>query len=319
MSNPLELIWINRPITHTGHFMRPHSHMCYQLYYYLSADKAKVFHLGEKHITIARGCSILIPPYTQHFTEPSNSDIITYELKLIINDPFLRDHLPPFPSPLYDEGHSEDIFEYIFTNWMSHDAQIIQNITAFLYAFLLRFCISETHEAPAFSHFIFTDAYSAITRKTIAYLEQYFSNSFSLDSLSEYINYNKSYLCTVFKRETGYSIIEYLTFVRIRNAVISFIFYGDTISSVRESSGFVSAVHFGRVFKELLGVTPREFRSVFQSLSSRDVASIFPKNPIVNYHISSLEEAMDALRSIGETVILRLDAGKKAAGSESSL
>ena len=197
--------------------------------------------------------------------------------------------------------------------------QIIQNITAFLYAFLLRFCISETHEAPAFSHFIFTDAYSAITRKTIAYLEQYFSNSFSLDSLSEYINYNKSYLCTVFKRETGYSIIEYLTFVRIRNAVISFIFYGDTISSVRESSGFVSAVHFGRVFKELLGVTPREFRSVFQSLSSRDVASIFPKNPIVNYHISSLEEAMDALRSIGETVILRLDAGKKAAGSESCL
>jgi AraC-like DNA-binding protein len=70
--------------------------------------------------------------------------------------------------------------------------------------------------------------------------------------------------CRYFKKHTGKTYIDFLNEIRINEACKK-IFAGnyDTIASVAYDTGFKSAVSFNRVFKQIIGKSPLQYRNEY--------------------------------------------------------
>ncbi|GAB6090784.1 response regulator [Spirochaeta dissipatitropha] len=124
------------------------------------------------------------------------------------------------------------------------------------------------------------DHYSAIVKKLIAgrvaqsqqthridlrpilhYLENNFQDSISLVELSEEFAVSKEYLCSLFKKETGCTITEYLTRIRMNKARDLITHYQLPLKKIPEMVGYIDVSHFYKTFKRYFGVTPGQFRN----------------------------------------------------------
>ena len=68
------------------------------------------------------------------------------------------------------------------------------------------------------------------------------------------------YFCKIFKKVTGMTFTEYLGRVRVEKAKNLLLNPHLRISEIAYAVGFQSLTHFNRVFRELTGQSPTDFR-----------------------------------------------------------
>lgn len=85
----------------------------------------------------------------------------------------------------------------------------------------------------------------------------YFEN---VTDLAKNTPYSYSRLSRIFKKHTGYTIVEYISSVKINMAKEAFLYTDKTIAEIAQDTGFSSISHFNRTFKRFIGMSPREFR-----------------------------------------------------------
>lgn len=111
----------------------------------------------------------------------------------------------------------------------------------------------------------------------ISYINEHYASISALDELAEALHRSKSYLCRVFRQETGMTISYYINYLKIQYACHRLTDSRASVSAVALESGFESASYFNRIFRKYTGVTPGEFRSSLLSsnptLSSRQYLS----------------------------------------------
>jgi len=91
-------------------------------------------------------------------------------------------------------------------------------------------------------------------------IEKEYSQDISLDSIAETVYLSPSYLSYLFKKETGLSLIRYITQVRMEKAVELLTSTNMKIVDIYEQLGFRSATYFIQTFRHMYGVTPAKFR-----------------------------------------------------------
>ncbi len=101
------------------------------------------------------------------------------------------------------------------------------------------------------------------------YIDRSFDEDITLDTLSNILNLNKQYLCRLFKRATGSTIIDYLNFVRTCKAE-AFLKEDMNISDVAYKVGFSSPSYFNKIFKRYKLCTPLTYKRIVQH-TERDV------------------------------------------------
>jgi len=313
MERRVELIWANRSQMNVGQQMQEHVHACYQLYYILYGNAT--FVVGDKNLSVKEGSCFLVPPMVPHKMLPLQKSVLgSLELKLFVKDPFLLQGLQDMQALYQDEGTLKRLLEYVVENWNCREEQNSVDISCVLSTVLLNFFVHTLHYENKDSSHILTDGYSALTRKILVYIETRFPYRFSLEALGEQLNYNKNYLCSVFAKDTGVTIVEYLNFVRVRRAVIFFAFYGQDVYTACESAGYANLSHFSRTFKAMVGLPPRDFRRAFSMLSQQEAAKYYADEQLLNYQSCTLEEAMASLRRSGE-LAKKILAGHNAWGN----
>ncbi len=302
MEHRVELIWANRGQLQAGQLMQQHYHACHQLYYILSGTA--VFLIGSQPVEAKPGSCFLVPAGMPHQMLPvEQGPLESLELKIFIKDPFLLDHFQTPPEPVTDEGAMKRMLTYAVENWDSRDPQNRTDIEYILSAVLLNFFVDKLRYAHKDSTHILTGDYSALTKAILVYIEKNFSRPFSLQELGHQLSYNKNYLCSVFAKDTGATIVEYLNFVRIRRALIFFAFYGQDVYTACESVGYGNLSHFSRTFKAMVGMPPREFRKAFSMLTQEEAAKYFTDERFLSYQPCTMEEAFAALRRSGEVAM----------------
>lgn len=101
-----------------------------------------------------------------------------------------------------------------------------------------------------------------ITDSIIKALTEKIYGTTTLDEVCAGVLFSKSHLKALFKKNTGYSIMDYYTHLKLERAKI-LINEGElSISDIAELLGYSSIHYFSRVFKAKTGMTPTEFKNL---------------------------------------------------------
>ncbi len=102
--------------------------------------------------------------------------------------------------------------------------------------------------------------YSPTVQKTIFMIDSDISANLSLAALAAHQNISAGYLSTIFKKETGKTISEYIREKRMAHAAH---LLGTThlqIQTVALHCGIMDVQYFSKLFKKQIGKTPKEYR-----------------------------------------------------------
>ena len=109
------------------------------------------------------------------------------------------------------------------------------------------------------------DGYAWIRSEEIReYLRDHLSEKITLDMLSEKFYVNKYYLTRLFRQAYGMTVNDYLLQSRISHAKELLRFSALTIEEIGESCGITPLYYFSRTFKQVEGISPREYRKKWQ-------------------------------------------------------
>lgn len=90
--------------------------------------------------------------------------------------------------------------------------------------------------------------------------ENYSREDFSLSGAAEYVGLSVQYVSKLFRREMGATFVDYLTSVRIRQAVKLLHEEDMKIYEIAERTGYATQHYFSNVFKKNMGMSPAEYR-----------------------------------------------------------
>jgi AraC-like DNA-binding protein len=93
---------------------------------------------------------------------------------------------------------------------------------------------------------------------TLTYIDEYFSEKITAESLARKLNIGRTTLMTGFKHYTGNTLNDYLVNVRLRNA-IHLLREGLNVQETADRCGFGDSSSFIRSFKKEFGTTPRQY------------------------------------------------------------
>ncbi|MBQ8358550.1 MAG: AraC family transcriptional regulator [Oscillospiraceae bacterium] len=102
--------------------------------------------------------------------------------------------------------------------------------------------------------------YSPPVQKALTYIDANLAGSLSLRTLAETLNVSSSYLSTLFKKETGQTITEYINQRRVKHAKHLLESTRLQVQTIAQHCGIVDVQYFSRVFKRIAGMTPKEYR-----------------------------------------------------------
>ncbi|MDD3795181.1 MAG: response regulator [Lachnospiraceae bacterium] len=103
------------------------------------------------------------------------------------------------------------------------------------------------------------DVSKNIIDKVTNYVKQHYQEEISLDLLAEKYYLNSSYLCRLFKRNTGVGLTDYMIELRMEKAKELLLLGKYKIYEVSQMVGYRSDKYFFRVFKQYTGQAPTEF------------------------------------------------------------
>lgn len=98
------------------------------------------------------------------------------------------------------------------------------------------------------------------------YIISHLSEPLSLEEIATAVYLTPNYLCTLFKKHTGQTIVEYIIMQRIDLAKRLIIAKDWPLHQISEQCGFSDYKHFSHTFKKVTGVVPKEYRKVKQNI-----------------------------------------------------
>lgn len=102
--------------------------------------------------------------------------------------------------------------------------------------------------------------YSLLVRKVVTRIDTDLTADLSLKAQAELLNVNSSYLSTLFKKETGTTLTEYVNRKRIDHALLLLNSTNMQIHLIAQYCGIPDVNYFTKTFKKIIGKTPREYR-----------------------------------------------------------
>lgn len=102
--------------------------------------------------------------------------------------------------------------------------------------------------------------YGSEVSKAMEYMAQNYKNEIGLRDVAEYVHINESYLSFLIKKETGKNFTDHLNFFRIEKAKEFLRSRDANASETWEVVGYSSLSYFSRVFKQITGMNPSEYK-----------------------------------------------------------
>jgi AraC-like DNA-binding protein/ligand-binding sensor protein len=97
--------------------------------------------------------------------------------------------------------------------------------------------------------------------KARAFIHEHQTEALSLGQVAKAVNMSSYYFCKMFKKVCGINFANYVARVRIERSKNLLLNPNLRVSEIAYEIGFQSLTHFNRVFKNILGQSPSEYRA----------------------------------------------------------
>jgi len=264
-------------------FAMPDSHLhdWYELYYLVQGERD--YFIRDRTFHLAAGSMAAIPPNELH--RSLGNHVRQWERILISFRPgFLAgssaDHAallalfhqenPCLQASGKDRARIETILADMLQEASSQAASFPLQLSALLTQLLVLLQrLNSQRRQPA--HPVLSSRHARV-EPILSFLNQSFAERITLEDLARRFHISPFYLCKRFRAETGFTVVEYLNQVRIREARRLLEKTDLSILEVSAQTGFNHVSHFGRLFKGATGRTPGAYRRNF--LQSRAVRRV---------------------------------------------
>ncbi len=97
---------------------------------------------------------------------------------------------------------------------------------------------------------------------------------YSVEDICSNYPYSHAVLCQQFKKITGYTIVEYKTKQKMKQACARLINTNYKVTDIASALGFESLSYFLRTFKKEIGMTPKEYRKLYKKGEIKNESSL---------------------------------------------
>ncbi|MDR1639177.1 MAG: helix-turn-helix domain-containing protein [Clostridiales bacterium] len=115
------------------------------------------------------------------------------------------------------------------------------------------------------------------------YIQQNYDSRIKVSEIADFCHCSESYLSHLFKKRTGVNLNAYINKVRIEFAKTYLMHTDSSVTVIASMAGFEDANYFSRIFSELIGYPPTEFRRRHLEAGPRmgqiDKPTHYPRGP----------------------------------------
>lgn len=250
----------------TGHYTMPvnHFHDHYEIYYLLSGERFYFIH-HQTHLVQA-GDLVLIDRRLLHKT--INTGVPDHERILVSFDEAFIDAAglcgvfrtggPVVRRLPGDPLLAQELMQHMLRERQSGDTYSPLYIRSLLTQLLIACARAKQADRRAAAQGS-PPAYQSMS-EIARYMNEQFAAPLTLSSVARRFGFSPAYVSRTFKQATGFSFVEYLNNVRVREAQRLLAETSWQVIRIAGEAGFQSIAHFGRVFKQISGRTPLQYR-----------------------------------------------------------
>ena len=100
-------------------------------------------------------------------------------------------------------------------------------------------------------------------QKVLDYIDKHFLYDLTLGTVAEHFHFSEKYFSRYFKQKMDVSYTQYLTSLKIRQAKYDLQHTDTTLYEIAMKLNFSDSSYFTKVFKNMEGITPSEYRKLF--------------------------------------------------------
>lgn len=97
-----------------------------------------------------------------------------------------------------------------------------------------------------------------MVKQAITYIQENYSRAISTDDVCRHLGFDKSYVCTTFKKITGSTIISFLNMTRCTHARDLLLSGGTCVAECALRCGFQHLSYFTKTYKRYMGELPSQ-------------------------------------------------------------
>ncbi|MBR2023023.1 MAG: helix-turn-helix domain-containing protein [Clostridia bacterium] len=222
-----------------------HTHNHYEIMLYIEGNGQMLTKKGN--IPFSIGTIIIVPPKIEHGSTSKNgfkniSIGGSFEAFFSFEEPVVLSDTP--------SGEGKTLATLIYDNRFNSHKYLQVLISAYLHFLLQNIKVNKQSENSI--------------KKIIFDISNRFSDSeLNLSALLQESGYAEDYARALFKEMTGKTPIRFLTEIRIKHACFLIDVYANSLSlaQIAEQCGYLDYVYFSKQFKEIMGISPREYKN----------------------------------------------------------
>jgi len=105
-----------------------------------------------------------------------------------------------------------------------------------------------------------------IIHRTVQYMQLHYSSKTTLEEIAQSVYLSPTYLCRLFKKKTGCTVMQFYTNLRIGKCKELLQTTDKMLSTIAQETGFEDQSYFTKVFKRIVGMTPLMYRKKSQRI-----------------------------------------------------
>ncbi len=244
-----------------------HTHSFVEIFYVTNGSANHKFNGGPSKPIQAGDAYLILPSQTHSFIR--TKETICSHRDIIIRESFFHEVCDFIDPTLFDKLSSGEISPHVTlspakVNYLENQINIINQIlptsigqkkaiiktfaAALLEPFLTFKAEMHFSEFPAWFKNLLSNF------NMVEYMQQ------GLNKILKPFNYDRKYLCRVFKKYMGITMTDYLNHIRLDYAMNMIQSTNKNILDIAQDLGFSSVSYFNVIFKKRYGITPMEAR-----------------------------------------------------------
>ncbi|MCU6792657.1 helix-turn-helix domain-containing protein [Paenibacillus sp. WQ 127069] len=155
-------------------------------------------------------------------------------------------------------GKLNDLLEYTYPEFQKSDVldeRTEESLKRHIQYLIEQWCQYEQHQ-----HQHHKRSFRLVIKKACDFAEKSYMQEISLSQIADYVGLSVSHFSALFKQHTGDSFVNYMNKFRIEKAKQLLLEPDLKIYQVADMVGFSSMPYFNRVFKNITGLSPNEYR-----------------------------------------------------------